>query len=60
MQLEPCGWHERVELGTGWMGVMHELGEEPLEVAERIGALGADLLDEGVDDRTAPACVCFV
>ena len=40
MRLEPCGWHERVELGTGWMGVVHELGEEPLEVAERIGVLG--------------------
>ena len=37
--------------------VVHELLEDPLEVGERIEAVAADLLDEGVDDRAAPSGV---
>lgn len=36
---------------------MHEFLEDPLEVGEGIGSVAPDLLDEGVDDRTAPAGV---
>jgi len=37
--------------------VVHELFKHPLEVSERVGSVAADLLDEGVDDRAAPAGV---
>lgn len=36
---------------------MHELSEHPLEVGERVCSVAADLFDEGVDDRAAPAGV---
>ena len=36
---------------------MHEFLEDPLEVGKGIGSVATDLLDEGVDDRTAPAGV---
>jgi hypothetical protein len=34
---------------------MHQLAEDPLEVGEGILAVTPDLLDEGVNHRTAPA-----
>jgi len=34
---------------------VHELAEDSLEVGEGVLAVTADLLDEGVDHRTAPA-----
>jgi hypothetical protein len=34
---------------------VHELAEDTLEVGEGVLAVTADLLDEGVDHRTAPA-----
>lgn len=37
--------------------VVHELLEHPLEVGERVEIVAADLLDEGVDHRTAPPSV---
>lgn len=36
---------------------MHEFFEDPLEPGEGIDSVAADLLDEGVDDRAAPAGV---
>ena len=36
---------------------MHQLLEDPLEGGEGIRAVAADLLDEGVNDRAAPAGV---
>ena len=38
-------------------GVVHELFEDPLEVGERVRSVAAHLLDEGVNDRAAPAGV---
>ena len=37
--------------------VVHELLKHPIEVGERVSPVAADLFDEGVDDRTAPAGV---
>jgi len=34
---------------------VHEFLEDPLEVGKGIGSVATDLLDESVDDRTAPA-----
>ena len=34
--------------------IVHQLFEDPLEVGEGIGSVAAHLLDEGVNDRTAP------
>ena len=36
---------------------MHQILEDPFEVGKGIRAVAADLLDEGVNDRTAPAGV---
>jgi hypothetical protein len=36
---------------------VHELFKDPIEVGERVSPVAADLFDEGVDDRTAPAGV---
>ena len=38
-------------------GVVHQLFEDPLKVGEWIRSVAAHLLDECVDDRTAPAGV---
>lgn len=35
--------------------IVHQLAEDPLEVGEGVHAVTPDLLDGGVDHRTAPA-----
>jgi hypothetical protein len=54
-RLEPVDWQEGFELLGG--RVVHELFKHPLKIGERVGLVAADLFDEGVDDRTAPAGV---
>jgi hypothetical protein len=54
-RLEPVDWQEGFKLLGG--RVVHELFKHPLKIGERVGLVAADLFDEGVDDRTAPAGV---
>ena len=49
------GWKELFELPRG--RVAHQFFKHSLEVGKGIWPVAADLLDEGVEDRAAPAGV---
>lgn len=53
--LEPVDGQQGFEFVGG--GVAHQLVEDPLEPGEGIGSVTTELLDEGVDDGTAPTGV---